>query len=42
MRALAWILLGFTVAYAGEASESYPVVLGAEKAELARSMEQLK
>jgi len=43
MRALVSILLGFTtVAYAGQASGPYPVVLSAEKAELARSMEQLK
>jgi TldD protein len=43
MRALPWILLGFTTAaYTGQASEPYPVVLSAEKAELARSMEQLK
>jgi TldD protein len=43
MRAFAWIWLVFTAAaYAGQASEPYPVVLGAEKAELARSMEQLK
>lgn len=42
MRALAWILLGFTAAYAARASEPNSVVLGAEKAELARSMEQLK
>jgi len=43
MRALAWILLSFTTAaYAARASEPNSVVLGAEKAELARSMEQLK
>jgi TldD protein len=43
MRALLWILLGFTTAAsAGQVSEPYPAVLGAEKAELARSMEQLK
>lgn len=43
MRAFAWILLGFTtVAYAGQPSGPYPVVLSAEKAELERSMEQLK
>jgi TldD protein len=43
MRALAWILLSFTTAaYAGQALEPYPVVLSAEKAELTRSMEQLK
>jgi TldD protein len=43
MRAIPWILLSFTTAAsAGQASEPYPVVLGAEKAELARSMEQLK
>lgn len=43
MRAAAWILLGFTtVAYAGQAAEPSSVVLGAEKAELVRSMEQLK
>jgi hypothetical protein len=42
MRALPWILLGLTAAYAGQASQPYPVVLGAEKAELMRSMEQLK
>ena len=42
MRTLPWILLGLTAAYAGQASEPYPVVLGAEKAELVRSMEQLK
>jgi TldD protein len=43
MRALPWILLGFaTASYAGSGSEPYPVVLGAEKTELARSMEQLK
>jgi TldD protein len=43
MRALPWILLGFTTAaYAGQAVEPYPVVLSAAKTELARSMEQLK
>jgi TldD protein len=43
MRALFWILLGFTsAAYAGQALEPYPVVLSAAKTELARSMEQLK
>jgi predicted Zn-dependent protease len=42
MRAFGWILLGFTTAgYAGQAGP-YPAVLRAEKAELARSMEQLK
>ena len=43
MRALPWILLGFTTAaYAGQTVEPYPVVLSAAKTELARSMEQLK
>jgi hypothetical protein len=42
MRTLVWILLGFTTAYAGQGAEPSSVVLGAEKAELARSMEQLK